>query len=60
MNIKEKRKERKLTQNELSKLTGIQTRVLQKIEKDNYCSLRNALIIARALGTTVEELFENV
>ncbi len=57
MNIKKKRKERKLTQNELSKLTGIQTRVLQKIEKDNNCSLRNAIIIARALGTTVEELF---
>lgn len=60
MTIKQKREELKMTQVELSKKTEIQVRTLQRIEKDNYCNLRNAIKIAKALNTPVEKLFEEL
>lgn len=58
MTVKEKRIELDLTQQNLSDMTGIQVRTLQKIEKANYGSLKNAISIAKALKCTVEELFD--
>ena len=60
MTIKKKREELNLTQNILSEKTKIQTRVLQRIEKENYCSLKNAIRISIALKTPIEELFSNI
>lgn len=57
MGIKERRNELGYTQQKLADLTGIQVRTLQKIEKANYGSLKNAIAIAKALNTTVEKLF---
>lgn len=59
MNVKNKRIEKKLTQQELADKTEIQVRVLQRIEKENTCTVKNAIKIARALNTTVEDLFED-
>lgn len=58
MNVKNTRIKNKLTQQELADRTEIQVRVIQRIEKENTCNIQNAIKIARALNTTVEDLFE--
>lgn len=59
MNVKSERIKNKLTQQELADKTEIQVRVLQRIEKENTCTVQNAIKIARALNTTVENLFSD-
>lgn len=56
--IKEIRKKQKVTQRELSKLTGIAQSELSLIENDKKtCIIETAKTIARALGHSVETLW---
>lgn len=57
MKIKEKRLLEKKSQEEIARETGITLRAYQIIEKKNSCNVINALKIAKALNTTVEEIF---
>lgn len=48
-----------MTQQELADRVGVTRQTILSIEKGNYNpSVELALALARALGTTVEELFE--
>ena len=56
--VKEVREQRKMTQDELSKLVGVSRRSLSSIEAQNSVpSVDTALKIARALQTDVDKLF---
>jgi putative transcriptional regulator len=48
-----------LSQQELAEMVGVSRQTIVAIERGNYSpSVKLALVLARKLGTTVEELFE--
>lgn len=55
--LKDIRKERGLTQEELSKGTGLTLRTIARIEKTNKCDLDSARKISLYLGVSIEEIF---
>ena len=55
--FKQKRIERNLTQAQLAKEVGVDRSMISKIESGGRCSIDVGLRIARALGTTLDELF---
>lgn len=56
--ILEKRKIKKLTQEELANLAGVTRQTILAIENDKYDpSLKLAMTLAKILDTAVEELF---
>lgn len=56
--IRDARKNHKMTQDELAVCVGVTRQTIISIEKGNYTpSVLLALKLARALNTTVEELF---
>lgn len=56
--IKELRKERRLSQEDLAKRCGVTRQTVNAIENDKYDpTLALAFAMARELGTTVAELF---
>lgn len=58
--IKALRKSAKLSQEELAKLCDVTRQTINAIENDKYDpTLQLAFNIAKALGTTVDELFVN-
>jgi putative transcriptional regulator len=58
-NIKAKRLERNMTQEELSGMVGVARKQITCYESgERIPDLYNAIRLARALGTTVEELAE--
>lgn len=58
--VRERRKERRLTQAELAEQVGVSRQTIIAVEQGDYApSVYLALRIARALGRTVEELFTN-
>ncbi|MGM0125767.1 hypothetical protein IGI37_003168 [Enterococcus sp. AZ194] len=57
--VKEFRKERKLTQEELAKLVNVSRQTIISLEKGSYVpSLELALDISQVFETTVEQLFK--
>lgn len=57
--IREKRKELKLSQEELAKKCGVSRQTINAIENDKYDpTLTLAFSLARELHVTVDELFE--
>ena len=57
-NLKEFRKNKKVSQKDLSTILGMNIRLYQYYEADERePAVRTAIRIARALDTTVEELF---
>lgn len=57
--IKTRRKELKLSQEELANLSNVTRQTILAIENNKYDpSLSLAFILARKLNTTVDELFE--
>lgn len=58
-NLKEIRTKQNITQKDLSIATGICTRTIRNIERnENCCSVEMALRLAAYLNATVEMLFE--
>lgn len=58
--IKEKRKEIKLSQNELAEKAGVTRQTINAIENNKYDpSLKLAFDLASILQTSVDELFES-
>ena len=58
--VRERRKERRLTQAELAEQVGVSRQTIIAVEQGDYApSVYLALRIARTLGGTVEELFTN-
>lgn len=56
--ILEKRKAKKLTQEELANLAGVTRQTILAIENDKYDpTLKLAMTLAKFLDTTVDELF---
>ena len=56
--MRERRKQQRMTQAELSELVGVSRQTIIAVEQGDYApSVYLALKIARALGGTVEELF---
>ena len=56
--IREKRKERGLSQEELAKKCGVSRQTVNAIENDKYDpTLASAFSLAKELRTTVDELF---
>ena len=56
--VRERRKQKRMTQAELSELVGVSRQTIIAVEQGDYApSVYLALKIARALGGTVEELF---
>jgi putative transcriptional regulator len=56
--IRARRKEKGLSQEELSKLCGVSRQTINAIENDKYDpTLSLAFRLAQALGTTVDALF---
>lgn len=56
--VRERRKQQRITQAELSELVGVSRQTIIAVEQGDYApSVYLALKIARALGGTVEELF---
>lgn len=57
-NLKELRKDRRLTQDELAKALGVSRQTINAIENDKYNpTLELAIRLARYLDIPVEELF---
>lgn len=57
--IKELRRARQLSQEDLAKRCGVTRQTVNAIENDKYDpTLALAFALARELGTTVDELFE--
>lgn len=57
MSLKEIRLKKNITQEELSKKTGLTLRAIARIEKENNCNLNSAKLIAEVLNTTIDEIF---
>lgn len=55
--LKDIRKERGITQEELSKGTGLTLRTIARIEKTNRCDLNSAKKISEYFGVSIEEIF---
>lgn len=62
MGLKELRRERGLTQFQLAKLSGVNSRQIQRVENGESemgnVTLKNALALAKALGVAVEDLMD--
>lgn len=56
MNLKSIRNDQKLSQAKLSKLSGVSLRTIQDIEKRDDCRVSTAIILADALGVTLDKL----
>lgn len=56
MNLKSIRNDQKLSQAKLSQLSGVSLRTIQDIEKRDDCRVSTAIILADALGVTLDEL----
>lgn len=50
------RKQHGLSVPALSRFSGIPIRTIETIEKNNNCTVKNAIILADALGVTLDEL----
>lgn len=57
MGLKEIRLKKNITQEEISRKTGITLRTIGRIEKENNCNLNSAKLIAEALDLTIDEIF---
>lgn len=56
MELKTIRNNNNLTQKQLSELTGIPHRTLQRIEEKNDCKVSTAIKLAKALNVSLDEL----
>ena len=56
MNLKTIRNNQGLSQAKLSKMANVPLRTIQDIEKRGDCLVSNAIILADALGVTLEQL----
>ena len=56
MNLRKIRKDKGLNIPQLVEMTGLSRRTLQGIEARGDCVVSNAIIIAEALGVTLDEL----
>lgn len=56
MNLKSIRNDQKFSQAKLSQLSGVSLRTIQDIEKRDDCRVSTAIILADALGVTLDEL----
>ena len=56
MNLKQIRQERNLSVPDLVELSGVPRRTIQDIEKRDDCRVSTAIILADALGVTLDEL----
>lgn len=56
MNLKRIRNNQGLSQAKLSKLANVPLRTIQDIEKRDDCRVSTAIILADALGVTLDEL----
>jgi transcriptional regulator with XRE-family HTH domain len=56
MMIKEIRMQKGISVPQLVELTGISRRTIQDIEKRDDCLVSNAIVLAKALGATMDEL----
>lgn len=59
MRLKEIRAERGLSVPKLVELSGISRRTIQEIENRNDCRVSTAIILANALGISLDELCRN-
>lgn len=57
--LKAKRKERGLTQAQLAQMANVDRSMISKLETGSGCSMDVGLRIAKALGTTLDELFDS-
>ena len=58
--LREIRKAKKMTQGELSRISGIHRVTIAKYENGRMCpTLDNAIKLATALGVTVDDLIDN-
>lgn len=59
INIKERREELKLTQEELAKIAGVSRQTISALENDKYDNVLVGTLaaIATALDTTVDKIF---
>lgn len=60
MKLREIRKKKKMTVNELSKKTGIPKRTIEDIEKRGDCKVSAAIKLADALEVSLDELCKNL
>jgi transcriptional regulator with XRE-family HTH domain len=58
--VREVRLQRFLTQEKVARLANVSLRSVTRFEQGESVTLRTAQAIARALGVTVDELFEEV
>lgn len=56
MNLKQIRKSRGLSQAKLGELADVSIRTIQDIERRNDCRISTAIILADALGVSLDEL----
>ncbi|MDD3230041.1 MAG: helix-turn-helix transcriptional regulator [Oscillospiraceae bacterium] len=56
MNLKAIRNKHNLSQAKLGTLSGVPLRTIQDIEKRGDCLVSNAILLADALGVTLDEL----
>jgi len=56
MNLKQIRVSKKLTVPQLVELSGVSRRTIQDIEKRNDCKVSTAIILAKALRVSLDEL----
>lgn len=57
MTLKKARIEKKLTQEELARLTELSVSTIAKAERKNTCSLETAYKISKTLEKSIEEIF---
>lgn len=57
--LKNKRNERGLTQQALAAMVGVDRSMISKLENGGRCSIDVGLRIAKALNTSLEELFDS-
>jgi transcriptional regulator with XRE-family HTH domain len=58
--VREVRLQHHLTQEKVARLADVSLRTVTRFEQGESVTLRKAQAIARALGVTVDELFEEV
>ncbi len=56
--IKEIREKKNMTQREVSSISGVNLRTLQRYEAGETDSVRNFIVLAQSMGVGLEELFE--
>lgn len=56
MNLRKLRLERKLSVPDLVRLSGVSRRTIQAIEKSDSCLVSTAIVLADALGVTLDQL----